>query len=64
MRFDAVLTTLPVPERTAPVVIELPWTWETPVRLTVNDVKQELRVGGADAIREVLALLDKCLLRN
>lgn len=62
VHFDAVLTTLPLPDYSAPVVIELPWNWETPVQLTVNDVKQELQMSGADAITEVLALLDRCVL--
>lgn len=61
IHFDAVLTTLPVPDHSARVVIELPWDWETPVQLTVDQVKRELQISGPDPIAEVLALLHRCV---
>ena len=62
--FDAVLTTLPVRPDIAPVVIELPWNWETPVRVTVDDITEELEVTSADPIGEVLDVLDGHVLHN
>lgn len=62
--FDAVLTTLPVPPNSAPVVIELPWNWETPVRVTVNDITEELEVTSADPFGEVFDVLDDHILHN
>ncbi len=61
VHFDAVLTTLPVPDAAAPVVIELPWSWETPVRVRVHDVKRELQMTGSDPIADVLELLERSL---
>lgn len=63
-RFDAVLTTLPVPVDSAPVVIELPWNWDDPVLVTVNDVTVELEVTSADPIGEVLDVLDGYVLEG
>ncbi len=62
--FDAVVTTLPVPDYTAKVIIELPWNWKSPVLVTINDVTEELEVTGPDAIGEVFDLLDQYLLEN
>ena len=56
--FDAVLTTVPVSPDSAPIVIELPWDWETPVRVTVNEITEELEVTSADPIGEVFDVLD------
>ena len=64
IHFDAVLATLRVPAYTAPVVIELPWSWDAPVQLTVNGVKQDVQVSGDDAMTEVLALLDRLVVAN
>ncbi len=60
--FDAVLTTLPVPDYTARVVIELPWNWKTPVLVTVNGTTDELQVTSDDPIGEVLNVLDHYLI--
>ena len=62
--FDAVLTTLPVPVDSAPVVIELPWNWDAPVLVTVDDVTVELEVTSADPIGEVLDVLDGYVLEG
>ncbi len=56
--FDAVLSTLPVPEYSAPVVIVLPSSWDTPLRVTVDEVTAELEIVGPDPLTEVLDLLD------
>lgn len=58
-KFDAVLTTVPVPVDTAPVVIELPWDWDAPVLVTVDDVTVELEVTSADPMGEVFDVLDR-----
>ncbi|HEV2070794.1 MAG TPA: hypothetical protein VGR26_13460 [Acidimicrobiales bacterium] len=62
--FDAVLTTLPVPVDTAPVVIELPWNWDAPVLVTVDHVTVELEVTSADPIGEVFDVLDRYVLEG
>ena len=62
--FDAVITTLPVPPTSAPVVIELPWNWKTPVRVTVNDITEELEVTSADPLGEIFDVLDDHILHN
>ncbi len=56
--FDAVLSTLPVPEYSAPVVIVLPSSWDTPLRVTVDEVTAELEIDGPDPLTKVLDLLD------
>lgn len=56
--FAAVLSTLPVPEYSAPVVIVLPSSWDTPLRVTVDEVTAELEMDGPDPLTEVLDLLD------
>ncbi|HEV2068174.1 MAG TPA: hypothetical protein VGR26_00100 [Acidimicrobiales bacterium] len=62
--FDAVLTTLPVPVDSAPVVIELPWNWDAPVLVTVDDVTEELEATSADPIGEVFDVLDRYVLEG
>jgi hypothetical protein len=57
--FDAVLTTLPVGDYGARVVIELPATWTMPVRVTVDGVTEELVTRASDPMEEVLELLDR-----
>ena len=42
----AVLSTLPVPEHPAPVVNELPATWDTPLCVTVDEVTAEREIDG------------------
>ena len=61
---DAVLTTLPFPTNSAPVVIELPWNWKTAVRVTVDDIAEEMEVTSADPIGEVFDVLDHHVLHK
>lgn len=57
--FDAVLTTLPARDYRAPVVVELPSTWNVPVRVTVDGVTEELATRASDAMGEVLEVMDR-----
>lgn len=61
---DAALTTLPLPADTARVVIELPWSWKSPVLVTVDGVTEQLEVTSADPIGEVLDALDHYVIDN
>ena len=64
MDFDAVLSTLPTSDFPAPVVIELPASWDLPLRATVDGTTMELEMSGPDPLTEVLDLLDHHLQRE
>ncbi len=60
--FDAVLTTLPIGDCAARVVVELPQTWNMPVRVTVDGVTEGLDASESDPITDVLEFLDRHVL--
>ncbi len=62
VKLDAVLTTLPVADYGARVVIELPLTWKTPVRVTVDGVTEGLDASASNPIGDLLDLLDRHVL--
>lgn len=63
-RFDAVLTTVPVPEAVGDVVVELPSSFDRPVMVTVNDVTFPVAVGDSRPIEDIGALLHRYVLQG
>lgn len=58
-RFDAVVTSLPVPEAKSDVVIELPDNLHDTARVTVGGVTAPVRISPDYPIDEIVALLDR-----
>ncbi len=56
-RFDAVVTTVPVPEAVSDVVIELPQSFNGPVRVTVDGLTFPVSVSESHPIEDVARLL-------
>lgn len=61
-RFDAAITSMPVSREVADVVMELPDTFERPLRITVRDVTVEIPVHVERPIDDALDALDRFLL--
>jgi hypothetical protein len=58
-RFDAVVTSLPVPDVDADVVIELPANLHDTALVTVGGVTAPVRISPDHPIDEIVALLDR-----
>jgi len=56
-RFDAVLTTVPVPEAEGDMVIELPQSFDRPVTVSVRDLRFAVNVSETHPIEDVAGLL-------
>lgn len=63
-RFDAVLTTVPVPEAVADVVVELPQSFDSPVLVTVNGATFPVSLGESNPIEDVVVLLRRYVLEG
>ena len=58
-RFDAAITTMPVSSEIADVVIELPDTFERPLRIRTGDVTVEVPVHIDRAVEDAIDALDR-----
>ena len=63
-RFDAVVTTVPVPEAVSDVVIELPESFTGPVIVTVDDLTFPVPVSESHPIEDVASLLHRYVLEG
>lgn len=61
-RFDAVLSTVPVPGVVGDVMIELPQSFDRPVTVSVHDVTFPVKVSEHHPIQDVAGLLHRYLL--
>lgn len=58
--FDAAITSMPVPRGWAEVIVELPTSFDDPLRVTIADVTVEMHLG-EPTIDGVIALLHRCI---
>jgi hypothetical protein len=63
-RFDAVVTTVPAPEALGDVVIELPESFDRPLRVSVHDVTFPVIVSELHPIEDVTELLHRYVLEG
>ena len=63
-RFDAVVTTVPVPEAVGDVVIELPQTFDRPVTVSVDDITFPVTVSTSHPIEDVAGLLHRYVIEG
>ena len=61
-RYDAAITSMPVSREIADIVIELPDTFERPLKITIGDVTVLETVHIERPIEGALAVLDRALL--